>query len=189
MKIAQFSLPCAALKTVPGAAEGGVPVAVFDELDSGVGGRIGARVGSSLRRLASSGHQVSCLFPETQPVGLPVRPRCHLAQGFNLAALLSILSQSLVWPHNYLAQGSSERLAFWYSMTVLPVWPEDYERGCSVASSQQDVFTAVVGRLRTSSPFLPSDCYPLCLINTRGLWLCASAAVRACRSVAGSGMN
>lgn len=33
-------------------------MAVFDELDSGVGGRIGARVGSSLRRLASAGHQV-----------------------------------------------------------------------------------------------------------------------------------
>ncbi|GAQ81284.1 putative DNA recombination/repair protein [Klebsormidium nitens] len=50
-----------ALKTVPGAAEGGVPVAVFDELDSGVGGRIGARLGSSLRRLASAGHQVLCV--------------------------------------------------------------------------------------------------------------------------------
>lgn len=37
---------------------GGVPVFVFDELDSGIGGSIGGRFGQSLLRFARSGHQV-----------------------------------------------------------------------------------------------------------------------------------
>eukprot|EP00897_Mesotaenium_endlicherianum_P005471 jgi/Mesen1/4952/ME000247S04231 len=48
-----------ALKSVPRAAEGGTPVCVFDEVDTGVGGPIGRAVGSSLRQLASSGLQVA----------------------------------------------------------------------------------------------------------------------------------
>eukprot|EP00899_Mesostigma_viride_P015890 jgi/Mesvir1/24301/Mv10991-RA.1 len=52
-----------ALKTMPGASssDGGLSIAVFDELDSGVGGRIGGRVGVSLHRLCSTGHQVICV--------------------------------------------------------------------------------------------------------------------------------
>ena len=54
------------MKAVPGAAEGAVPVAVFDEVDTGVGGRIGAQVGSTLRQLATA-QQVtpaSCCPPQ-----------------------------------------------------------------------------------------------------------------------------
>eukprot|EP00898_Chlorokybus_atmophyticus_P007444 jgi/Chlat1/7700/Chrsp64S07147 len=52
-----------ALKTTPGASgTAGSPVAVFDELDSGVGGRLGSRVGDALRRLSEFGNtQVLCV--------------------------------------------------------------------------------------------------------------------------------
>ena len=46
-----------ALKGVLAAADP-IPTLIFDEIDQGIGGRLGARVGERLRQLAGSGHQV-----------------------------------------------------------------------------------------------------------------------------------
>jgi DNA repair protein RecN (Recombination protein N) len=42
-------------------ASSGPPVSLFDEVDAGVGGTVGAAVGAALRRLAGSGQQVLCV--------------------------------------------------------------------------------------------------------------------------------
>eukprot|EP00850_Spirogloea_muscicola_P015023 SM000112S23965 [mRNA] locus=s112:64092:69232:- [translate_table: standard] len=51
-----------ALKAMAGPSRNNsTAISVFDEVDSGIGGRVGARVGSVLRHLSSSGHQVICV--------------------------------------------------------------------------------------------------------------------------------
>eukprot|EP00850_Spirogloea_muscicola_P017068 SM000143S00733 [mRNA] locus=s143:114263:118936:- [translate_table: standard] len=51
-----------ALKAMAGPSRNdSTAISVFDEVDSGIGGRVGARVGSVLRHLSSSGHQVICV--------------------------------------------------------------------------------------------------------------------------------
>jgi DNA repair ATPase RecN len=42
-------------------AAAGPPVSLFDEVDAGVGGTVGAAVGAALRRLAAGGQQVLCV--------------------------------------------------------------------------------------------------------------------------------
>lgn len=43
------------------ALRGAIPTLVFDEVDAGVGGRLGPKVGEHLRALAGHGHQVLCV--------------------------------------------------------------------------------------------------------------------------------
>lgn len=67
------------------AAQGGVPTLVFDEIDAGIGGRVGQQVGDALRELASR-HQV---FAITHLPQLAARAHHHIVVEKGTAAGVS----------------------------------------------------------------------------------------------------